>query len=146
MITTINTARAWRAALAASALCSLAAVAPTAFAAGDVQGPAMSASQANLSAICPGAEAALQDALASAWRRVGYPATVTVQLRVEGRQVEVTQVSGGMVPYRYAVARASSRLDCDTQGAGSRTVAFNVRFVGPDAPESDEAPQRLAKR
>lgn len=105
-----------------------------------------SATPADLSAVCPGAEAALQDALASAWRRVGYPSTVTVQLRVEGRQVEVTQVSGGMVPYRYAVARASSRLDCDTQGTGSRTVAFNVRFVGPDALGEPEAPPRVASR
>lgn len=127
-----------RAAMAASIVFS-AAVASMACAATDLPSTTGSVSggpAATLSTLCPGADFALQDTLASAWRRVGYPSTVTVQLRVEGRQVQVTQVSGGLMPYRHAVSRAAARLDCDSQGSGSRTVAFNVRFVGPDAPEA----------
>lgn len=131
--------------VAAAVLTIAATVAPT-FAAAETTGSASAAPAsyvATLTDLCPGAEAALQDALATAWRRVGYPSTVTVQLRVEGRQVEVTQVSGGLMPYRHAVSRAAGRLDCDAQGSGSRTVAFSVRFVGPDEPQT---PPQLASR
>jgi len=109
--------------------------------------PALAAAQATPSAdlrtLCPGAEQALQAELARAWHQGGYPATVRVQMRVDGQRVDVGALNGGRVAHRYAVARAVSRLDCNSVVAGGQPVDFEVRFVAPD---QAEATTRMASR
>lgn len=109
--------------------------------------PALAAAQsspsADLRTLCPGAEQALQAELAQAWHRAGQPATVRVQMRIDGRRVEVGALSGGRVEHRYAVARAVSRLDCSSVVAGGQPVDFEVRFVAADGAEG---PVRMAGR
>ena len=109
--------------------------------------PAVAAAQssppAELRTLCPGADQALQAELAQTWHRLGYPATVRVQMRVDGRRVEVGPVSGAVGSHRHAVARAVGRLDCASTVAGGERVDFEIRFTAPD---EAEAPTRLAGR
>lgn len=104
---------------------------------------AQSAPSADLRTLCPGAEQALQADLARAWHQLGYPATVRVQMRVDGQRVDVGALSGGRVAHRHAVARAVSRLDCSSTVAGGQPVDFEVRFA---AASEAEGPMRMAER
>ncbi|MFT3818492.1 MAG: hypothetical protein QM750_12790 [Rubrivivax sp.] len=104
---------------------------------------AQSLPSADLRTLCPGAEQALQAELARAWHEVGYPATLRVQMRVDGRRVVLGPVSGGVGGHRHAVTRAVGRLDCASTVAGGERVDFEVRFT---APGESQAPTRLAGR
>jgi hypothetical protein len=106
---------------------------------------AQSSPAAELRTLCPGAEQALQAELARAWHQVGYPATLRVQMRVDGRRIELGPVSGGVGGYRHAVMRAVNRLDCASTLAGGERVDFEVRFAAPGEGDRD-APTRLAER
>lgn len=85
-----------------------------------------------LQALCPGAEAALQHALAGVWLVVGEPGSVQVTLTVEGMRITGLATRGSGPDYRDATRKAVRQLRC-TAGAGkSRQVMFELAFVGPD--------------
>lgn len=103
-----------------------------------------SAAGSGLRHLCPGIDTTLEEALGATWQQVGQQSTVQVQMRVDGREVTFTRVSGGPIEYRRAVDRAGARLKCDAGTGGSRVVTFDVNFVGPDGGAG--APAQLARR
>jgi hypothetical protein len=84
--------------------------------------------------LCPGIDTQLQEALAFAARDVGIPATVHVQMRVEGGQAIFVQATGGRLEYRRLMHRAINRLTCDNTAQGSQLVSFDIGFADTEAP------------
>lgn len=82
-----------------------------------------------LNTVCPGAEQALQDALAPTIARLREDDSVRVTLQVKGNEVVAVQTSSGSIPYRQAVRRAARALSCDAGVDTARTVNFEVRFA-----------------
>jgi hypothetical protein len=93
--------------------------------------------------ICPGIDAALQEALAGAYAQVGSEATLQVLMRVEGRRVRDLKVRGGLPEYRRLARHAIFQLGCDSGSASAQTLSFSLAFV---APGTGVAEPRMAGR
>lgn len=86
----------------------------------------VAAEPANLSDICPGAEAALKEELAGTAAAVGVAATVNVKMAVDGRRISRITTSGAVPEYRRAARHAAMRLSCSSESA--RAIAFSLDF------------------
>ncbi len=87
-------------------------------------------SGADLRAICPQVDQALQESLAGVWSRHEMPATVQMRMRVSGHRVTDVRASSGYPDYRRAARLAVRRLACDG-GATPQVVSFDIAFVAP---------------
>lgn len=94
------------------------------------------ASGYDIRALCPGIDAALQDALAPAWDRVQRTGVLRVQMQLDGRHLDEVSTSGGPRRYDHFVKRAVEQLSCDAGDGRRQTVRFEVEFRDPDSQAS----------
>ena len=103
---------------------TLAAIATLAAASGALAAPAST----DIRVVCPGVDAALQNALTKALLRNKIVDTVRVDMQLEGQRIVDVSTPEGPLAYRKAVQRAVRDLRCDGGSEDRRTISFNVTF------------------
>ncbi len=79
--------------------------------------------------LCPGIDTALQSDLQAAWWGHGQPATLRVEMQVQGDEVAGVQLVQGPHFYGKDLKRAVRNLKCDAGVARLHSVEFEVRFT-----------------
>jgi hypothetical protein len=75
---------------------------------------------------CPGASAALQDALGDIAAREDTETSVFAGVAIEEGKLTVSSLSGGNQDQRRAVRRALGDLDCGSSGNGRQAMNLHV--------------------
>ena len=98
----------------------------------EISGRKLPVARTDVHAACLGIDTSLQGQLAYISYREEQTATVRVQFRLTGSQLEEVSSTEGPLVYRTAARQAVRRLDCMSDSNEPQLFTFLIRFNGPE--------------